>query len=115
MSGYSSPLCFKNLERIFSTVNLWNIQKSRIEFFMCMDQIMLLDPSSNGSLHSNMESDGDFIMGESEEDLLKSRVIEHFWEELVLKGNNDCLIISHIIRGIREDVAAEVCSLYYYV
>lgn len=117
MNGYSSSLCFKNLERIFSTVNLWNIQKSRIEFFMCMDQIMLLDSSSNGSLHSNMELDGDLIMGGSEEDLnnIKSRVIEYFWEELVLKGNNDCLIISHIIRGIREDVAAEVCSLCYYV
>ncbi|CAG8473950.1 17776_t:CDS:10 [Rhizophagus irregularis] len=110
MNGYSSSLCFKNLERIFSTVNLWNIQKSRIEFFMCMDQIMLLDSSSNGSLHSNMELDGDLIMGGSEEDLnnIKSRVIEYFWEELVLKGNNDCLIISHIIRGIREDVAAEL-------
>ncbi|GES85185.1 hypothetical protein GLOIN_2v1698364 [Rhizophagus clarus] len=107
MNGHSSSLCFKNLEKIFSAVNLWNIQKSRIEFFTCMDQIMLLDSSSNGSLHSN---DGDLVMGGSDEDFdnLKSRVIDYFWEELVLKGNNDCLIVSHIIRGIREDVAVEL-------
>jgi hypothetical protein len=118
MNGYSSSLCFANLEKLFSTVNLWNIQKSRIEFYMYMDQIMLLDGSSSESLHSpiiaNMkELDGDLIMEGTDEDInnIKSKVIEYFWEDLVLKGNNDCLIISHIIRGIREDVAAEVCSL----
>ncbi|RIA84360.1 hypothetical protein C1645_784260 [Glomus cerebriforme] len=109
MNGHSSSLCFTNLEKLFSAANLWNIQKSRIEFYMCMDQIMMLDGSSKGSL-SNMELDGDLIMGGTGEDFsnLKSRVIEYFWEDLVLKGNNDCLIISHIIRGIREDVAAEL-------
>ena len=125
MNSRSSSLCFTNLEKLFSTVNLWNIQKSRIEFYLCMDQIMLLDTTSNGSINSpslppsnsNMELDGDLIMGGSEEDFsnIKSRVIEYFWEDLILKGNNDCLIISHIIRGIREDVAAEVCFLCYYV
>jgi hypothetical protein len=74
---------------------------------------MLLD---NEPLHSSIlpnmkEFDGDLIMGGTDNDItnIKSRIIEYFWEDLVLKGNNDCLIISHIIRGIREDAAAEVC------
>ena len=103
-------------------VNLWNIQKSRVEFYLCMDKIMLsLDVPSNGSLRSPIlpynikDKDGDSIMDGTEEVMDNiSRVVEYFWENLVLQGNKDCLVISHIIRGIREDVAAEVCFLLLY-
>ncbi|CAG8720884.1 10826_t:CDS:2, partial [Funneliformis mosseae] len=116
INGHSSSLCFANLQKIFSTVNLWNIQKSRVEFYMCMDKIMLLsDASSSGSLRSTIlpynikESDEDLIMEGTEEEMDNmKRVIEYFWENLVLHGNKDCLVISHIIRGIREEVASEL-------
>ncbi|CAI2174498.1 11999_t:CDS:10 [Funneliformis geosporum] len=116
INGHSISFCFANLHKIFSTVNLWNIQKSRVEFYMCMDKILLLsDAFRSGSILSPIlpynikESDDDSIMEGSEEEMDKmKRVIEYFWQKLVLQGNKDCLVISHIIQGIREDIASEL-------
>ncbi|CAG8773811.1 12870_t:CDS:2, partial [Acaulospora morrowiae] len=55
------------LENIFSKVNLWNIRKCRIEFWLFMDQIMLIGSSKHRSRPSPTRSaikdeDGDVLM-----------------------------------------------------
>ncbi|RIB08520.1 hypothetical protein C2G38_341878 [Gigaspora rosea] len=107
-----SSVYIKYLKNIFSQISLWNIKKSRIEFWLCMDQIMLIDsviPRSSSLPTIKDEDDkianfGEFPKNES----LKNAVIDWFWEELILKGEIDCGFLSNVIKGIREDVSIEL-------
>ncbi|CAG8457255.1 6479_t:CDS:10 [Scutellospora calospora] len=97
------------LKVIFSNISLWNIQKSRIEFWLCMDQIMLIDSAILRSPSTSTIKAEDDITGElAKKESLKNVVIDWFWEEIILKGDVDCDFLSNMIRGIREDVSLEL-------
>ncbi|CAG8548541.1 13525_t:CDS:10 [Dentiscutata erythropus] len=111
-SSQTASVYIKYLRTILSQISLWNIQKNRIEFWLCMDQIMLIDstiPRSSSTSTIKDEDDiianfGEFPKNES----LKNAVIDWLWEELILKGEIDCGFLSNMIKGIMEDVSIEL-------
>ncbi|CAG8804935.1 18559_t:CDS:2, partial [Racocetra persica] len=97
-SSQTASIYTQYLKTIFSQISLWNIQKSRIEFWLCMDQIMLIDSDDitpNFSESPKVES-------------LKNAVINWLWDEIILKKEIDCGFLSKMIKGIREDVSIEL-------
>ncbi|CAG8558018.1 19104_t:CDS:2 [Racocetra fulgida] len=68
------------------------------KFWLCMDQIMLIDSDDitpNFSELPKVES-------------LKNAVINWLWDEIILKKEIDCGFLSKMIKGIREDVSIEL-------
>ncbi|CAG8479099.1 11960_t:CDS:10, partial [Acaulospora colombiana] len=106
-----------HLETIFSQVNLWNLRKCRIGFWLCMDQVMLVGSNKHRSPRPSparlpiKDEDGDVLMNWTDQSTnvdLKSAVIEFFWEKLVLKEKMDRSILAYMIQDIREDVINEL-------
>ncbi|CAG8745502.1 5163_t:CDS:2, partial [Cetraspora pellucida] len=95
-SSQTATIYTQYLKNIFSQISLWNIQKSRIEFWLCMDQIMLIE--------SVILDDSELSKVES----LKNAVIDWLWDELILNKEIDRGFVSKMIKGIREDVSIEI-------
>ncbi|RUS24765.1 hypothetical protein BC938DRAFT_473091 [Jimgerdemannia flammicorona] len=106
---------------LFSQINKWNLERSRVKFWLLLDRILLMPEGSDSDVH------GDVVMhdaarpgggGAIRRDECLAAFVQYFFDELVLgggagmEGEGRGRFVRRMLTGVRKEVVNEVSFLW---